>query len=232
MARRFDYYDDWKSKLLTCPKCGWSGTFEQGAVEYFEQLMDSSCPACKWPHAPKLAVVSFPTLEETEANFEKLSDAEKASLAERKEFLAELERTRLKSPDELPDLAGSEIVLSWDFYEDESGASWTLIGYADQVVWSEKAVFEGAERFCEVVDILKQKYGERLADVVPADISGMYLYGDRLSSIEMVEQARASLRRSTEMIQPTDITASEAREGLTITGQSKPGPERPDAPRS
>ena len=42
MAKHFKYYDDWKSFILECPNCGWSGTFEQGAVEYYNELMDCS----------------------------------------------------------------------------------------------------------------------------------------------------------------------------------------------
>ena len=70
-ARHFDYYSNWKTEVLTCPKCGWTGTFEQGSVEYYEELMDCSCPVCSWPEAPMLAIVSYPTMEETEANRDK-----------------------------------------------------------------------------------------------------------------------------------------------------------------
>ncbi len=192
-AKNFGYYDDWKTDILTCPKCGWSGTFEQGDVEYHSELMDSSCPVCQWPDAPMLAIVSYPTIEEDEAHFDKLSDKEKATLAERKRFIAEANKTSLKSPDELPDLSASEIVLSWDFREDEEGKKWTDICFGRQVLWSELAVYEGAERFEEVIGILKQKYGSRLLDVVPTDASIIYLYGDDLSAIPLIDHLRANL---------------------------------------
>ena len=192
-AKQFAYYDNWKTEVLTCPNCGWSGTFEQGDVEYHDELADSSCPACS--AAPRLAIVSYPTIDESEANLDKLSDKEKASLAERKHFLAEVDKTSLKSPEELPDLTGSKIVLSWDFRKDQDGTSWTDIRLGEQILWSERAVYEGAERFLEVVGILKQKYGKRLVDLVPSDASGIYLYGDHLRSIDMVDAARASLQK-------------------------------------
>jgi len=194
-AKQFGYYDNWKTEVLTCPKCGWSGTFEQGDVEHYDELMDSSCPVCKWPDAPMLAIVSYPTIAESEANLDKLSDEEKASLAERKQVLAEVDKTSLKSPDELPDLTGSGIVLTWDFREDRDGQSWTDIRHGERILWSERAVYEGAERFVEVVDILKRRYGDRVVDLVPSDASGIYLYGDHISSIGMVDGARASLRK-------------------------------------
>jgi len=59
MARIFKYYDDWKTVIFECPKCGWKGTFDEGAVEYYEALMDSSCPACDFFSAPMLAIVSY-----------------------------------------------------------------------------------------------------------------------------------------------------------------------------
>jgi hypothetical protein len=192
-AQHFGYYDDWRTQPLTCPKCGWTGTFEQGSVEHHEALMDSSCPSCSWQHAPMLAIVRFPTMVETEANIDRLSDEEKAYYLERKRFLARLEETSLKSPDDLPELSVSEIRLSWDFQEDEDQESWTILRHGDQIVWQELAVYEGAERFVEVLEILKRKYGERLIDVVPTDASEVFLYGDRLRSPGMVENARSQL---------------------------------------
>jgi hypothetical protein len=69
-ARHFDHYFDdlWKTEVLECPKCHWLGTFEQGTVEYFDQLMDCHCPRCSSLEAPMLAIVSYPTLEELRAN--------------------------------------------------------------------------------------------------------------------------------------------------------------------
>ena len=193
-ARHFDYYSNWKTEVLTCPKCGWTGTFEQGSVEYYQELMDCSCPVCGWPEVPRLAIVSYPTMEETEANLDKLSDEEKESHAERKQFLAELDRTTLRSPDELPDLFSDEIALSWDFEAEQDGKSWTVIKHSSHIVWKERAVYEGSERFVEIVDILKRKYGDRLVDLVPTAASGGYLYGDHLGSGDLVDTARASLR--------------------------------------
>ena len=68
-ARHFDYFDDrWKTEVLECPHCHWLGTFEQGSVEYYAELMDCSCPKCDVFDAPMLAIVSYPTLEELRAN--------------------------------------------------------------------------------------------------------------------------------------------------------------------
>lgn len=133
-------------------------------------------------------------MAETETNLNKLSEQEKDDFAKRKQFLAEVERTSLKSPDELSDLPESEIVLLWDFKEEQDGTSWTVIRHGDQILWTERAVYEGAERFMEVMEVLRQKYGNRLVDLCPTEASSLDLYGDRIRTIDWIEQARASLR--------------------------------------
>ncbi|MFB3892792.1 MAG: hypothetical protein ACE15C_12295 [Phycisphaerae bacterium] len=110
-ARHLSCFDDWKTAILTCPACGWRGRFDEGSVEYHSKLMDSSCPACA--DMPMLAVVFYPTIQEEEANIDRLSDEAKASLAGRKEFLAKLDRTRLISPEDLPDLRASFSRRAW-----------------------------------------------------------------------------------------------------------------------
>jgi hypothetical protein len=80
-GKNFGYYDDWRNAALTCPQCGWTGTFEQGSVEHYSELFDCSCPSCPWPESPILAIVSYPTIEESEQNSEKLSDSEREHVA-------------------------------------------------------------------------------------------------------------------------------------------------------
>jgi len=141
-----------------------------------------------------LAIVSYPTLEETEANFDRLSEQEKAELAQRKQFVSSFESSCLKTLDQLPDLSEAQITLSWDFSGEEAGDAQTVIRHGDQVVWSEPAIWEGYERFEEIIAMLKQKYGERLVDVVPTTASELYLYGDRLSASGFVEKVRLTIR--------------------------------------
>ena len=191
-ARHFSYYDDWKTAVLTCPKCGWTGVFEEGDVEHHEALMDSSCPDCQWPDSPMLAIVSYPTLAETEAHFDRLSKPEQEYFFRRKQFV---QSDWLQSVEQLPELEASKITLFWDFTgTEEAGDTTTVIRFGEQVVWAEPAVWEGYERFAEVLSILRQKYGERLVDLVPTPKSELYLYGDRLSSPTVVDRARAAIR--------------------------------------
>jgi hypothetical protein len=67
-AKQFNYFDDYQSLILECPKCHWQGTFEQGSVETYDDQMDSACPKCDFSCSPILAVVLYPTTEELVAN--------------------------------------------------------------------------------------------------------------------------------------------------------------------
>lgn len=192
-AKHFGYYDNWKKEILVCPKCGWKGTFDEGDREVHEELMDSSCPVC---HEVMLAIVLFPTIEESEANFDKLSDDEKKSLAARKDFLKRLDQECLRSADQLAELTDSEIHVIWDFEEGPGNEKTTIVRVGERTLWSEPAVWEGFERFAEVVNLLKEKYGNRLKDVAPSESSFMYLYGDRISTISKVDKIRDTLRGS------------------------------------
>lgn len=191
-ARQFQYYDDWKSAVLECWRCGWKGTFNEGLVEAFDQLMDSTCPKCDGD-APMLAIVNYPTLEESRQNWSRLSPSEQAGIAAREAFVRRFEQERLKSPDQLPDIEGAELVLVWDFVSTISEGAKTVLRHADTEIWREPALFEGADRFEEIVSILRTKYGDRITDLVPTDESQLYLLGDRSSSRARVDRARGSL---------------------------------------
>ena len=197
MAKLFRYFDGWKTEIFTCPKCGWKGTFEEGDVELYEALMDSSCPECDYWSTPMLAIVSWPTMQENEANWDKLNDIDKMATILRKEFLAKIDKMSLKSTDELPDLDDLEIIVTWDFVGEEPDGYIALIHKGNEI-WREPAVYEGYERFGEVVDILKEKYGDRLVDLEPTKRSGLYLYGDCFGSMSAVEGMRNRIRNTAE----------------------------------
>jgi len=72
-ARSFGYYDKWRDEVLVCPRCGWRGKFEEGLVEYYETLMDCSCPSCDVLQAPILAVVHYPSPEQSKAHLDQLT---------------------------------------------------------------------------------------------------------------------------------------------------------------
>jgi len=67
-TKHFNYFDDYQSLVLECHKCNWRGTFVEGSVEYYADLMDCACPECDVFVSPMLAIVLYPTLEEARAH--------------------------------------------------------------------------------------------------------------------------------------------------------------------
>ncbi len=182
MAKRFGYYDNWKSAILHCRQCGWKGTFEEGSVEIHRDWMDTSCPTCD----ELLAVVSYPTNEESKDNSE---------FAAHNRFLASWKESILRSEAELPHLEGQSLNLTWDF--EEHGASrFTVIRHGEREIWREIALYEGFERFEELAKILVSRYGARLADLEPTPASEYYLYGDAMRAPDVVEATRKAIRTS------------------------------------
>lgn len=185
-----EFYGTWKEDTYVCDKCGWKGTGEdctQG--EMFNDLYEIDCPSC----GKRVDVVLYPTIEESRANWEKVSDADKAMIEAREQFIKEAESRCLASPEELPEVEGDELIFVWDQLREENDVGDTLITHGKQIIWREPSFYEGYDRFKEVAEILKKKYGDRFIDLIPAERSGNYLYGDRISAPQIIEEHRESL---------------------------------------
>jgi hypothetical protein len=93
---------------------------------------------------------------------------------------------------QLPEIAEPEFTLVWDL-EDASEAErrWT-VRHGNQVIYRESARYEDYHRFELIARVLRQKYGRRVRDLVPADNPDLayYLYGDFLGGPGRVEAAR------------------------------------------
>src|SRR5437870_6028049 len=95
----------------------------------------------------------------------------------------------LSEPSQLPDIAEPSFILHWDFADDGSLKE-TLIKHGANVIFAEPAFYEGYERFIEVAEILRSRYGAALHDLIPTNASEVYLYGDNLGSPAIVAAAR------------------------------------------
>jgi len=189
----FNYYDNWKTEVLSCDQCGWQGTFDQGSVETYRELMDCQCPRCH-DDAPRLAIVNYPTREETKANWHKLSEGEQQTFLDREKRETLWLGMMLTENSELPDIDEEHIVITWHF-ADEEGEWWTILKHKDTVLWREFAFYEAYPRFEQVVEILKGRYGERLVDVIPTRAARYYLYGDKLSAPNIIRAERSVIAR-------------------------------------
>jgi ankyrin repeat protein len=94
----------------------------------------------------------------------------------------------LYSPLQLPELEGDALTLNWDQIESD-----TIIKHGDQIIWRETTGWEVYDRFEEITEILRYKYGKRLVDIVPTERSLYALYGDSTRASFHVASARQSL---------------------------------------
>ncbi|HEV2115525.1 MAG TPA: hypothetical protein VGR48_05840 [Terriglobales bacterium] len=95
----------------------------------------------------------------------------------------------------LPEISGAEFILVWDLEVSGQGpeeARCWVIRYGDQVIYREPAQGEDYHRFELLARLLREKYGNRIRDLLPVDSSDVsyYLYGDFLGAVSRVEAAR------------------------------------------
>ncbi len=190
-AKFLDYWDYDPDDPLDCPSCGWSGA-RGGIAEEHRDLLDFCCPRCD----KMLLIVPFPTLAETRAAAEAGNPRARSCLPgfEAAEARARQARSmELREPDQLPDLVGEQLVIDWDF-EDRDAEKWTVLRHGNREIWRELAYWEGYPRFAEVFEILRTRYGDRLAEVRPTQASKLYLYGDAWSAPSRITELNTSLR--------------------------------------
>ena len=100
--------------------------------------------------------------------------------------LDKFEREKLREPEQLPEINEDSFTLTWDFDGSNQDDQRTLIKHGDTVIFSEPARWEEYERFHQIAEIPKQKYGTRIRYPVPTPGSEMWLYGDKWTAPEFV----------------------------------------------
>jgi len=185
------WYDFDENQVVEC-RCGWRGPVSAGGIEICSQCFAFECPQC----GKTLAVFSPPTIDETKkkaAEGNKKAQGELASALRRESFIERATASELDSADQLPDLDGDEIVIEWDFEDrqDPNGDNWTVLRHEGREIWREIAYYEGVDRYFEVAEILREKYGPRFADLEPTQASHLYLYGDDLRAASDIDRFRA-----------------------------------------
>ena len=136
-----------------------------------------------------MTIVLHPTIAECRANWDKVSEWDRKQIEAAEARHAEFERRKLREPSQLPDIHEPSLTLHWDFSDDGSRRE-TLIKHGDNVIFGGPALYEGYERFIEVAEILRARYGPALGDLIQAPASELYLYGDYSGSPGVVAAAR------------------------------------------
>jgi hypothetical protein len=194
-----DYQEYWvynqnRDTPLTCAACGWTG-YGSDHEHVHGNLLDVSCPEC----GTTILIVPFPTLEQTQVAADAGNTGAQEELPrmearqiEHQSFLRRATPQELRDATELPDLDGDRLVIDWDF-EETGEERWTVLRHGIHELWREVAYFEGYGRFEDVFNILRTRYGSRLAEVRPTPGSELYLYGDKPSSQQVIADLNASL---------------------------------------
>jgi len=180
------YSEEWMKKEYTCNSCSWSGTGGDSArgLLYRGKFLELTCPTC----SASLDVLILPAEKGCAHSLEGLSEEQLKAKEEADEQERQYLEKCLTSIDQLPNLTDGDISLSWDMEEDQ-----TQIRNGKSVIWSEPVAYEGFDRFEQIALILKEKYGNRLKDLVPTDRSKLYLYGDYEPSLAFIVKLRKDL---------------------------------------
>jgi len=188
----YKYYDNWREQEFDCPKCKWHGPGSALSLgDYNWDCAERVCPVCE----ELITVVLHPTIAESRANWDKVSEWDRRNIEAAEAHRAEFARRKLREPTQLPEITEPSFVLHWDFVEDGSHKE-TLIKHGEDVVFAEPAFYEGYKRFIEVAEILRSRYEAALRDLIPTKASELYLYGDALGSPAIISAARERIFRS------------------------------------
>lgn len=178
MGAIFDYYQ-YKKQSHTCPKCGWVGSGASLEIgEVFDILYEVECPHC---HA-YLGCVPNPTIEQAREHWSELPDHEKHQLEMIEAMCNEFDGRCLKSAEQLPDIESPEFILVWD----TADGNVTILNGC-QVIFVEPMIYQGYERYEEMVTILKERYGHALRGVHPTARSYEPLCGDKTGAASRLE---------------------------------------------
>lgn len=193
--RTLSYWDYDPHATVAC-NCGWSGPGGDHEEHHLDSmLLDVRCGSC----GRMLLVAMYPTLEGTRAAAAAGNPRAQAELpdieGQAAKRAAKAAQPHLTGPDQLPDLPDEVVIIDWTF----GGAGQALMHHGTEI-WSEPAYYESYRRFAEIFEILREKYGDRFAGLIPEETTGWWLYGDRLGSPGVVSNLNRSVRKPDEVL--------------------------------
>ena len=187
---RGGYYTHDTTSQVTCPDCGWAGTFADLKLSNESEeflLVGFECPVC----FENIVLAPFPTINQIRSaakrgNTRAIHDLAAAEERDRQD--AAREASLLGSADQLPalDLPGPTRFI-WDA-EIVEGDHWTVIRVAPdgRQIWREAAFWEGWERFPKMRDLLCKRYREGFGDLGLTRIAGTWVVGDDARALEKI----------------------------------------------
>lgn len=162
---------------VECAVCGWKGTTKQAELKMpDETVAELDCPKCQNYNIALIENVIYPQeMRERAAAGDPWCQTYETNQAE-------IAASLLKSSDKLPDLPGTEkLDFIWDHEGGDANPTVVIHLKDGTVVWKERAYFGGKDRFKEVTELFKRKYGERFGTLEVNFHNygaGIYYYGD------------------------------------------------------
>jgi hypothetical protein len=181
----FSTYEIWEGKNVECHLCGWRGQLSNERKHLENDWVEILCGNC----SEAVAFITFPSKAEAKA----AQDQQTVTMFEVMEAnTSAFERERLSSADQLPDIDSDEIFISWDTVESgkDNPRSYTCFKHEEVILFKEPPIYESGWRYREVATIFREKYGDRLKDIIPTWGGWLYLAGDSFRSRGEAESAR------------------------------------------
>ena len=148
-----------------CSECDWEGVGSDLDLQFQGRRTWASCPHC----FTDLAMITAFSEEEYENSY----------IGERyREFVALCKREQISNSKALPSVKGLRLEFTWDIEEPDDGScDYLVVTCNDQEVLREIAYWNNKDRFDQVNDMLKERYGIRFRGLNPTFRSSTYIYG-------------------------------------------------------
>lgn len=177
MAIKFDYYSNWNSEELICEKCGHKN--KAGDCSDLCSITGSivfDCANCD----ESLGMLYMPSQEQAEqaarnGNPEAIKDLESNRV--HKDRVERVITSQLKNASQIPQIEGTKLHLCLDLVN-ENEETYFLLKHGDDIIWKELVFYEETSRFREILDILREKYGDRLKSLISTSSAERSLLGD------------------------------------------------------
>lgn len=178
---------------LDCGECGWTGRTGR-ALEHFDELVAVRCPTCDEQLGGLYMHPTADDIRQEAAAGNPRAVAQLGDVVAQEERWDRAEDAELSSVKQLRDVRGRRsFVVDWCL-EDGDTDNWVVLRVQGREIGRELAIWEGLERFRAVAVLLADRYPGRVQELRPdPGEATTYLLGDRLSSINGVEEANAEI---------------------------------------
>lgn len=196
-GRLRDVLDPWQDMLYRCANCG-RETLGKDLIsgDLHETFFTRECPAC----GNNVVLIEIPHVTEMVANLENLPLETREEVIAFAKQCTQWQREKIHSIEQLPEIDLDHIVLIWDAdYEgNESSEKYAriVIRCGDREIYRGPSSWEYYDYFIDACKVLRQKYGDRLHDVIPTERTLTALWGDKLNAPYIVDVMRKYIRKA------------------------------------